>query len=163
MAQTCILYGNQTTAANHVGRKTKGIRNGPANGATGTWTQPARRTAQEPRAITRPLLPRRCCTRRAAFLAAYRETASLRAAAEAVGVEEARHHQWLQHDAAYREAFASVQNEVVDNLQDQALERAVAGWVEPVFYRGRQCGTIRHYSDRLLMLMLKASKPEKYR
>jgi hypothetical protein len=87
----------------------------------------------------------------------------VRAAAEAVGVEEARHHQWLENNAGYREAFASAQMEVADNLQDQVLERAVQGWVEPVFYRGRQCGTIWHYSDRLLMLMLKAWKPEEHR
>jgi hypothetical protein len=102
-------------------------------------------------------------TRRAACLAAYRKTFSVRATAKRPGIAETRHHHWLQQDAAYRQAFASVQSEVVDNLRDQVLELAVEGWVEPVFYRGRQCGTIRHYSDRLLMLLLKAWKPEKYR
>ena len=34
---------------------------------------------------------------------------------------------------------------------------------EPVFYRGRQCGAIRHYSDRLLIVLLKAWTPENYR
>jgi hypothetical protein len=164
MVETCILDDNQTTAANYAGRKTKEIRNRPANGATRTRLQPVRRTIWEQGAITRPLLQRhRCITRRVAFLAAYRETFSVRAAAQAAGIAETRHHHWLQQDAGYRQAFASVHSEVADNLQDQVLERAVEGWVEPVFYRGRQCGTIRHYSDRLLMLMLKAWTPEKYR
>jgi hypothetical protein len=32
------------------------------------------------------------------------------------------------------------------------------GWVTPVLYRKRACGEIRHWSDRLLFLLLKAFK-----
>jgi hypothetical protein len=42
------------------------------------------------------------------------------------------------------------------------VERAMEGWVEPVLYRGRVCGTIQRHSNRLLWLMLKAFKPEKW-
>ena len=34
---------------------------------------------------------------------------------------------------------------------------------EPVFYQGAQCGAVRKYSDTLLIFMLKARRPEKYR
>jgi hypothetical protein len=51
---------------------------------------------------------------------------------------------------------------IFDALQGEAVERAVQGWLAPVFYRGRQCGAIRHHSDRLLAVLLKAWMPEKY-
>ncbi len=49
-----------------------------------------------------------------------------------------------------------------DVLKDEAIRRGYEGWREPVFYQGHQCGTIRRYSDRLLMALLKLGKPEKY-
>jgi hypothetical protein len=56
-----------------------------------------------------------------------------------------------------------VQQELARGLRDEIVERAVQGWPKPVFYRGRQCGSIQHYSDRLLIFLLKALKPETYR
>jgi hypothetical protein len=43
------------------------------------------------------------------------------------------------------------------------LDLAFYGREEQVLYRGRQVGVERHYSDRLLLLLLKAGKPEQYR
>jgi hypothetical protein len=96
-------------------------------------------------------------------LAAFRETASVSAAAKAAGIAPDRHVQWLEEDPRYWEAFTEAQQEVADALQGEAIERAVHGWLEPVFYRGRQCGAIRHHDNRLLGVLLKALKPEKYR
>ena len=47
-------------------------------------------------------------------------------------------------------------------LEDEARRRAVEGWEEPVWYQGDQCGTVRKYSDTLLICLLKAHHPEKY-
>jgi hypothetical protein len=41
----------------------------------------------------------------------------------------------------------------------RVVDRAVEGVERPVFQRGQQVGTIREYSDRLLMFMLKARRP----
>jgi hypothetical protein len=106
---------------------------------------------------------RRCISRRAAFLARYRETASIRAAAEVAGIAQNQFYEWLERNVPFQRDFESAQQDVADSLQDQVVELAVQGWEEPVYYRGRQCGDIRHYSDRLLMLMLKAWKPDQYR
>jgi hypothetical protein len=88
---------------------------------------------------------------------------SIRAAAEAAAITPTQHYKWIENDPAYWEAFSDAQMKVADALQDQVTDRAMGGWLEPVFYRGRQCGTIQHHSDRLLMLLLKAGMPEKYR
>jgi hypothetical protein len=48
-------------------------------------------------------------------------------------------------------------------LEDEALRRAYHGVEEPVFYEGVQCGSVTRYSDKLLMFLLKARHPAKYR
>ncbi|WP_254240927.1 terminase [Achromobacter insolitus] len=47
-------------------------------------------------------------------------------------------------------------------LEDEARRRAQEGVDEPVFYLGSQCGTVRKYSDTLLIFLLKAHD-HKYR
>jgi len=127
------------------------------------WASQRRTAAPKPRPNVPPRLPRRrCLTCQAAFLAAYRTTASVPAAAKAAGIRPAQHEKWLAKDAKYWQAFADVQEVVAETLQDQAVQRAMEGWEEPVLYRGRLCGTIRHHSDRLLLFLLKAWKPEEW-
>ena len=48
-------------------------------------------------------------------------------------------------------------------LEDEAVRRAYHGVEEPVFYKGVQCGSITKYSDKLLIFLLKARDPAKYR
>lgn len=123
----------------------------------------SRRAARRPRPNVLPRLPRRrCVTRQASFLAAYRKTASIPAAAKAAGIRPAQHYRWLASYAAYWQAFAEVQEDVIGTLQDAAVERAMEGWVKPVLYRGRVCGEIRHHSVRLLLFLLKAWMLEKW-
>jgi hypothetical protein len=105
---------------------------------------------------------RRCVTQQAAFLAAYRETASIPKAAKAAGIEVDQHAQWIARNAKYWQAFVDLQTELAEDLQDQAVERAMDGWETPVLYKKRVCGTIRHHSDRLLLFLLKALKPEEW-
>ena len=106
---------------------------------------------------------RRCVFRQIAFLAAFRITACLSKAAQAARIGRRRHYHWLEQDPDYRLAFEQAKLEVVGELEDEAVRRACGGWLEPVFYQGRQCGTMRRYSDRLLMFLLKGWRPERYR
>ena len=48
-------------------------------------------------------------------------------------------------------------------LESEARRRAEIGVEEPVFYKGQVVGQIRKYSDNLLMFLLKAHWPEKFR
>jgi hypothetical protein len=48
-------------------------------------------------------------------------------------------------------------------LEDEALRRAVEGVDRPVFQGGKLCGHVREYSDTLLLALLKARLPDKYR
>jgi hypothetical protein len=48
-------------------------------------------------------------------------------------------------------------------LEDEAVRRAYEGVERPVFQGGKQVGVVREYSDTLLIFLLKALRPEKYR
>ena len=48
-------------------------------------------------------------------------------------------------------------------LESEARRRAEIGVEEPVFYQGEIVGHIRKYSDNLLMFLLKAHWPQKFR
>ena len=161
MPHICTIVRHPEPAAAH--RATGTIQPGQLERKPITCSTRAQATAPARRANVPPPLPRRrCAFRQVAFLAAYRETASLSAAAKAAGIPLTQHYQRLERDPRYWRAFGEAQQEVADALQDEAVERALEGWLEPVPYRGRQCGAIRHYSDRLLLLLLKARKPEQY-
>ena len=47
-------------------------------------------------------------------------------------------------------------------LEDEAIRRARDGWEVPVFHDGQKCGTVRKYSDTLLIFLLKGAMPDKY-
>ncbi len=61
--------------------------------------------------------------------------------------------------AQWREAL----EEGTDLLDAEARRRAVTGVDKPVYYKGKVVGSITKYSDRLLMFLLKAHRPQKFR
>ncbi len=60
---------------------------------------------------------------------------------------------------AWDEALA----EATERMEMEARRRAVDGVLEPVFQGGGKVGTVRKYSDTLLIFLLKAHAPTKYR
>ena len=51
----------------------------------------------------------------------------------------------------------------MDDLELEARRRAVEGTERPVFYQGGEVGYVREYSDTLLIFLLKAHRPNKFR
>ena len=101
--------------------------------------------------------------RQQAFLAAYMELGTVAAAMKAVGIGPLTHHQWLQAQPEYAEAFALAREAAADLLEAEAVRRALEGVEQPVFYQGKPCGAVRRYSDTLMMFLLKAMRPERFR
>ncbi len=98
-----------------------------------------------------------------AFLAAYRETGNVRLACTAAQIGRSSHYRWLD-DSDYAEQFEQAKKDAVDVLEAEARRRAVEGWEEPVgWYKGQAGGTVRRYSDTLLIFLLKGAAPQKYR
>ncbi len=99
------------------------------------------------------------------FLAAFRDRGIVRDAAAEAGIDRSAHYRWLAEDQAYRDAFASVEEDACDLLEAEARRRAVDGWAEPVFGKGegahagvKVVGYVRQYSDRLLEVLLKGRR-----
>lgn len=101
--------------------------------------------------------------KKAAFLAAYAETATVTHAARAAQVDRVQHYRWLASDDGYRAAFEIAAEEAVEKLEREAMRRAAEGVDEPVFHKGEVVGYVRKYSDTLLIFLLKAARPDKYR
>jgi hypothetical protein len=99
-----------------------------------------------------------------AFLEAYRQTGSIRAAAEAVGINRQTHYDWLSDDETYPERFQQAKADAAERLEEEARRRAVEGVEEQTgWWKGKPGGTVRRYSDTLLIFLLKGALPAKYR
>lgn len=70
---------------------------------------------------------------------------------------------WRQADAEFAAKWDEVVEAGTEELEEEARRRAFRGVDEPVFYQGDECGSIRKYSDTLLIFLLKGRRPEKYR
>jgi AcrR family transcriptional regulator len=101
--------------------------------------------------------------KRAKFLEHYKELCVISKAAEAAGIQRRTFYDWLEKSAEFKAAFEDARKHVSEKLEAEAIRRAYDGVEEPVFYKGLQIGTIRKYSDTLLIFLLKAADPEKYR
>ena len=100
---------------------------------------------------------------RQAFLEALAETASVSRAAELSGIGRARWYACRRRDPAFAAAWDEALDQGTDALEDEAVRRALEGVDKPVFRGNEIVGHLREYSDRLLVLMLKARRPEKFK
>jgi hypothetical protein len=98
-----------------------------------------------------------------AFLAHYREAGNISRACDAAAVERRTVYKWQEHDDGFALAFKQAQVEAVEALEAEAYRRAVEGVEEPLHSAGRMIGTVRRYSDTLLIFLLKGAAPAKYR
>ena len=96
------------------------------------------------------------------FLNYYIELGSVSKAAEKTGISRQTHYLWLENET-YATAFEKARKMAGDLLEEEARRRAVEGVTEPVFYKGKKCGTVKKYSDALLTLLLKGAKPDTYK
>lgn len=101
--------------------------------------------------------------KRDAFLAAFGELGTLTHAAKAVGTDRSSHYYWMEHDAEYPALFAEAAQQANDSLEREARRRAVEGVEKPVYQGKELVGTIREFSDTLLIFLMKGALPGKYR
>lgn len=100
---------------------------------------------------------------KSALIAAFGETGAITYAIKAAGVSKQSHYNWLKSDEVYAQAIADAEEAAFELLEQEARRRAFAGVDEPVFQQGKQVGTVRKYSDTLLIFLMKGARPEKYR
>lgn len=97
-----------------------------------------------------------------AFLAHLRETGNVSAAARAAGTCRSRCYEWRRRDRVFAAAWADALEEAADRLEMEAFRRAVKGVGEDRFFQGSVVGEVTHYSDSLLMFLLRARRPSRF-
>lgn len=100
--------------------------------------------------------------RRKVLLDALRAGWTLNRACREAKVDRKSLWRWQQLDPKLDEEIRNAWAEGGDLLEDEAVRRGVHGWNEPVFYKGKQSGSVKKYSDVLLVELLRARRPYKF-
>lgn len=83
-------------------------------------------------------------------------------ACRAAGISLSTMKRHLKEDEAFAEAVEECIESVADELETEAMRRAVEGVEEKIYYGDKEIGTKTVYSDGLLKTLLVAAKKEKY-
>jgi len=97
------------------------------------------------------------------FLKSYALYGNITRAAKAAGIGRVTVYHWQEHDPEFALAMRQADLQATEVLEQEAWRRARDGTAEPVFQHGKEVGTIQRYSDALLMFLLRARAPERYR
>jgi hypothetical protein len=124
--------------------------------------KPAKRTpATKPAQHNRgPLIWRK------AFLA---KSGNVSGACEASKADRGEVYRQRESDRDFAAAWKDALDQAPDLMEAEAHRRAVEGWLEPVYGSAgpgegtQQVGVIRRYDHTLLIFLLKAARPEKFR
>lgn len=111
----------------------------------------------------RPTDPAKIRVWQAAFITALGTNGNVTDSARAAGVDRPHAYAVRDKDPVFAAQWKDALYRASDVLEAEARRRAVEGFEEPVYQGGVRVGAIRRYSDNLLITLLKAAKPEKYR
>jgi hypothetical protein len=100
--------------------------------------------------------------KREAFLTALAESGNVAEASRQTGIARNALYLWKKDDAEFSAEWEAALVAGGEHLEEEAIRRARNGWDEPAWYKGEQIGTVRKYSDTLLIFLLKGLTPEKY-
>lgn len=104
---------------------------------------------------------------KAAFLEAFARFGNVSRSAEDIGIHRQRVYEWLEHDQEFALAYHQAERQAEDVLEHAAWKRAVDGCSQThgIYHQGEQVATETkiEYSDTLLIFLLKARNPQKYR
>lgn len=101
------------------------------------------------------------------FLDGLRQCANVGYACTLAGIGRTTAYASRDRNPEFRAKWEVAIQEAIDKLEMEAWRRASEGVVreEPIMYQGRQVATkvITEHSDKLMELLLKANRPDKYR
>lgn len=101
--------------------------------------------------------------KRAAFLTALRAGASVSAACKSADISRPTAYKLYHTDQHFAREWDYAIEQGTDTLEDVALRRATVGVQRNIYHKGQVVGTHNEVSDTLLIFLLKARRPEKYR
>lgn len=111
----------------------------------------------------RPLALARRLRLQKRFLTAYAQGfPTVKSAAKKAKLGTTSHYRWMDTDEKYAQTFKRLRDERVEEFEAEAARRAVTGISVPKTVAGERVD-VKEYSDALLMFILKAERPEKYK
>lgn len=99
----------------------------------------------------------------AAFLDGLRDGLSVTASCIDSGFSRSAAYEWRDVDDEFRKRWDEAVEEGTDRLEDEAQRRARDGVTEPIYYKGDRVGEVQRYSDTLMIFLLKARRPDKFK
>ena len=97
------------------------------------------------------------------FIAALRDLGNVRRSCEAAKVGRRTVYDHRTRDQDFAHEWDEALEEACDLLEEEARRRGVEGVDKPVYHEGVRIETVKHYSDTLLIFLLKGARPAKYR
>jgi hypothetical protein len=97
------------------------------------------------------------------YLRAIPKVFTVSAAIKASGAHHADLPRWRKEDPDFLAREQAARDIVADQMEAEAVRRGMKGVRQPVYQGGLLAGYQTVYSDSLLTLMLKASRPDRFR
>jgi len=104
----------------------------------------------------------RTTIKKAQFLDLLAETGNVSDAAAACNLPRRTAYSCRAVDPIFASAWDEALEIGLDALEDESIRRARVGVEGPVFHGGLRCGSVRKYSDLLLIFLLKHRRPHRY-
>jgi hypothetical protein len=120
--------------------------------ATAAGEARKRAPAKTARAKAKPV--RWSARRETIFLQTLAQTAKVAAAIRASKLSESNVYRHRQRSEAFRAKWAAALAEGFERLETMMLDRALNGVEKPIWYGGKQVGTMTEYSDRTALALL---------
>lgn len=102
-----------------------------------------------------------------AFLESFRKHGNITRSCRETSTPRSTVYWWQEHDEQFSRDYRVAEVEATEHLEEAAYERAVNGVTQetPIYFRGTAIDSVvkTEYSDTLLIFLLKARAPEKYR
>jgi hypothetical protein len=99
---------------------------------------------------------------RETFIATLADTRNVTIAAREAGIARRAALSLRACDPDFATEWQDAEEAASDLLEHEARERAMKGVGEPVYYHGQEVGELRRYSETLLLMFLRAERPEKF-
>ena len=102
-----------------------------------------------------------------AFLESYAQWANITEGCKSAGIGRSTFYVWQEHDLKFAAAVQRAGDMATERLEREAYRRAIEGspYTRTSYWHGEPVGTDSkiEYSDQLMMLLLRARKPDIYR
>lgn len=96
------------------------------------------------------------------YLEAFAKYGVVTHACEAIGISPSTVNRHMNSDPEFAKGVAEAKDIVRDRLRKVLVERAVEGWMEPVYQQGEHVGDIRRFDNKLAMWLAERMMPEDY-